>query len=350
MSSFAETMWKSWQGEYEYKSPVCHIDKWVIFLMKKILIIIAAILAVTVAVPVTLLIQYGKYEKPTPESEETISVYVTSEDKVVDMSKSQYLKEVVSAEMPASFEPEALKAQAVAARSYLEARRSAYRTSGTPAEHKGADICTDSTHCKAWISEEKRRESWGKDADKNWEKISAAVDETADEVMTYNGEVISAVFHSTSSGKTESSKDVWGGDRPYLVSVDSPGDLQSPKYKSEKEMTLEEFKKIAAENIEGVDFSKEIVGNIARSEAGGIITVSVGGVPVKGTKFRSLYGLRSTNAEVTVDGEMVYFHVTGYGHGVGMSQYGANYLAAEGKKYDEILKTYYTGIEIVKLN
>ena len=132
------------------------------------------------------------------------------------------------------------------------------------------------------------------------------------------------------------------------MSVDSPGDAESPKYKSEKEITLDEFKKIAAENIEGVDFSKEIVGDIARSEAGGILTVSVGGVAVKGTKFRTMYGLRSTNAEIAVEGDKVIFHVTGYGHGVGMSQYGANYLAAQGKKYDEILKTYYTGVEVVK--
>ena len=316
--------------------------------MKKLLLIIAAVLAVTAAVPIAQLLQYGRYKKPAPESEETVSVYVAAEDKVVDMNKSQYLKEVVSAEMPASFEPEALKAQAVAARSYLEARRNAYKTSGTPKEHNGAEICTDSAHCKAWLPEEKRRASWGADADKNWQKISAAVDETAGEVMTYNGEVISAVFHSTSSGKTENSKDVWGGDRPYLVSVDSPGDAESPKYKSEKELTLDEFKKIAAENIEGVDFSKEIVGDIARSEAGGILTVSVGGVAVKGTKFRTMYGLRSTNAEIAVEGDKVIFHVTGYGHGVGMSQYGANYLAAQGKKYDEILKTYYTGVEVVK--
>lgn len=318
--------------------------------MKKIIIIIAAVLAVTVIVPVTLYLRYGRYEKPTPESEDILSVYIKSEDRVEQMSKSQYLKEVVSAEMPAGFEQEALKAQAVAARSYLEARRNAYKTSGTPDVHKGAEICTDSTHCKAWISEAKRRESWSADTDKNWEKISKAVDETADEVITYDGEIISAVFHSTSSGKTENSKDVWGGDRPYLVSVDSPGDKVSPKYKSEKEISLDEFKKIAQENIEGVDFSKEIVGEIARSEAGGILTVSVGGVKIKGTKLRSIYGLRSANVQITVNNDKVVFDVTGYGHGVGMSQYGANYLATEGKDYKEILKTYYTGVDIVKMH
>lgn len=316
--------------------------------MKKIIFAMAAAFLITILIPLLVLMKYGKYAPPHEEKGETVSVYIKNEDKVSEMEKSQYLKEVVAAEMPASFESEALKAQAVAARSYLEARRNAYKLSGYPEEHKGAEMCTDPTHCKAWIKEEKRRESWGLEADKNWDKIAKAVDETKGEVITYNGEVISAVFHSTSSGKTESSKDVWGGDRPYLVSVESPGDELSPKYKSEKEMSLDEFKKIAKDNIEGVNFEKGIVGNIARSEAGGILTVEIGGVAVKGTVFRKIYDLRSTNAVINIDGKRVKFDVTGFGHGVGMSQYGANYLAQQGKDYKEILKTYYKGVEIEK--
>lgn len=317
--------------------------------MRKWILILLIIFGVTVFVPVITYLRFGKYQKPADESSEKLSVYIKSEDRVEEMDKSQYLKEVVSAEMPAAFEEEALKAQAVAARSYLESRRNAYKISGTPQEHKGAEICTDSTHCKAWISEKRRRESWGDEADENWGKISRAVEETAGEVITYNGEIISAVFHSTSSGKTENSKDVWGGERPYLVSVDSPGDAQSPKYKSEKEMTIEEFKQIAEQNIKGVDFAKEFIGDILRSEAGGILTISIGGKMIKGTEFRKMYGLRSTNVQLIYDEEKVRFDVTGFGHGVGMSQYGANYLAAQGKKYNEILKTYYTGVEIVKM-
>ena len=299
-------------------------------------------------IPILTYMKNGKYEKPKPEAEATVSVYIKDEDKVTKMSKSQYLKEVVSAEMPADFEMEALKAQAVAARSYLESRQNAYQKSETPPEHKGADICTDSTHCKAWISETKRREIWGKDADKNWDKISKAVEETQGETITYNNEVISAVFHSTSSGKTENSKDVWGGDKPYLVSVDSPGDLESPKYASQNEFTLTDFKRIATENIEGVDFNKGLVSDIKRSDAGGITEVTVGGVKIHGTKLRNIYGLRSTNCEITVSEEKVIFNVKGYGHGVGMSQYGANYMAKDGKDYKEILTTYYQGTEIKK--
>ena len=316
--------------------------------MKKIFLAMAAAFLITLLIPLVMLLKYGRYSPPDENEDRTVSVYIKKEDKVTEMKESQYLKEVVSAEMPASFEIEALKAQAVAARSYLRSRQNAYKISGVPAEHKGADMCTDPTHCKAWISEKDRRESWGADADANWDKVSRAVDETNGEVITYNDEVISAVFHSTSSGKTESSKDVWGGERPYLVSVESPGDTLSPKYKSEKEMSLDEFQKIARQNLEGIDFSKGIIGNIARSDAGGILTIEIGGVTVKGTVFRKIYDLRSTNVETTINGKNVEFDVTGFGHGVGMSQYGANYLAQQGKTYKEILKTYYTGVEIKK--
>lgn len=316
--------------------------------MKNIFFAIIFSLLATVLIPLFIFFRYGKYTAPEHEPEKTVTVYIKDEDRVEIMKENQYIKETVAAEMPASFEAEALKAQAVAARSYLVSRQNAYKVSGTPPEHKGADICTDPTHCKAWMPEEKRRESWGKDAKGNWDKISKAVEETKDEVITYNGEVISAVFHSTSSGKTENSKDVWGGERPYLVSVESEGDIYSPKYKSEKEISLDGFKKIAEDNIEGVDFSKGVIGDIARSEAGGIITVEIGGKPVKGTVFRRIYDLRSTNVNITVDGKKVVFDVTGFGHGVGMSQYGANYLASQGKNYIEILKTYYTGVEIEK--
>lgn len=314
--------------------------------LKKILLFLFIITLITITIPTCISLKYGKYKEPLPESQEVLSVYVKAVDKVVDMNKEQYLKEVVAAEMPADFHIEALKAQAVAARSYLDSRLSAYKKSGNPPEHKGADICTDSAHCKAWISMDDRIKSWGKNGQSNWEKISRAVTETSGQIITYNNEVISAVFHSTSSGRTENSKDVWGGERPYLVSVESPGDLYSPKLKSEKTISLDDFKKTISENVENVDFNKELIGEINRSEAGGIITVSVGGVEIKGSKLRSLFNLRSANINININGDTVNFDVTGYGHGVGMSQYGANHLAHEGKDYVEILKTYYQGVEV----
>lgn len=318
--------------------------------MRRIIIFYAAIAAVMLGIPALFVLKTGVYKKPAPEDSAIIKVYIKSEDRVTEMTKGQYLREVVAAEMPASFEPEALKAQAVAARSYLAARSFSYSKNGAPPEHNGADICTDSTHCKAWISEAERRERWGNDADKNWDKISHAVSETAEEVIAYNGEIISAVFHSTSSGKTESSKDVWGGDRPYLISVESPGEEEAPNFKSEKIITVDEFCRIASENIEGTDFSAGLIGDIVRSEAGGIISIIIGGVQIKGTQLRTMYDLKSTNADIEVSDSDVKFSVTGYGHGVGMSQYGANAMAKRGSSYQEILKHYYTGVEIIKQN
>lgn len=283
---------------------------------------------------------------PKPEPYETVSVYVKNEDKVAEMNMSQYLKEVVAAEMPAEFEIEALKAQAVAARTYLINRKKAGNEEAKKIHH-GADICTDSTHCKARISEEERKKLWGEEkADKYWTKISDAVESTSGITITYNNEPISAVFHSTSSGYTENASDVWGGNVPYLVSVESKGDEQSPRYRSELVISEEDFRKKAFENIEGISADAELIGEIERSEAGGIKTITVCGAKIKGSTFRNIYALRSTNVEITQENGNIRMEVTGSGHGVGMSQYGANYLASQGMDYREILKTYYTGVEI----
>ena len=318
--------------------------------MKKILMGILVIVIATIFIPYLAVLNFSDYKKTVkiilPEK---ISVYIAEEDKVCDMVLEQYLKEVVAAEMPAEFEREALRAQAIAARTYVTNRVYEYKEKGFPESHKGAYMCTDSTHCKAWISEKKRRKLWNDKADEYWEKIKDAVESTGNLIITYNEEPISAVFHSTSSGFTENAKDVWGGGAEYLVSVKSEGDENSPKFKSEKIISISEFKKIAEDNIKGVSWGNNIIGNIVRSEAGGITTIEVGGVTVKGSEFRFMYGLRSTNIEFTITENEIKMSVKGYGHGVGMSQYGANYLAKNGKNYEDILKTYYTGVKISEI-
>ena len=285
------------------------------------------------------------------KNSDTVTVYIKAENKTEKMNLNQYLKEVVAAEMPAEFNEEALKAQAVAARTYLVNRIRKYEKSGIPEEHHGAYICTDCTHCKAWIREKERKELWGEEnSDKYWKKISDAVDDTNGLIITYNGEPIEAVFHSTSSGYTENAADVWGGNVDYLVSVKSEGDENSPKYSSEKTFTIDEFKAVAQNHIADVNWDSSIIGNIVRSDAGGIKTIEIGGKTVKGSDFRFMYGLQSTNAYITTDDKNVIISVKGYGHGVGMSQYGADYLAGEGKGFEEILKTYYSGVEFEKVN
>lgn len=321
----------------------------VLLSMKKVLALLLIITTVTIGLPLLLFITFNEKNTTEKESEisQTISVYVKDEDKVCQMEMNQYLKEVVAAEMPAEFYDEALKAQTIAARTYLVNRISAYKKSEIPQCHKGAYICTDSTHCKGWISQEKRKQMWSEDKrEEYWEKISNAVDSTKNLIITYNDEPISAVFHSTSSGWTENAKDVWGGEVSYLVSVESEGDKNAPRYETRTQISKDEFMRIAGENIQGEDFKNPLVDEIKRSEAGGIISLRVGGVLVKGTDFRFMYGLRSTNIEIEISDELVTFVVKGYGHGVGMSQYGANYLASVGKNYEDILKTYYTGVEI----
>ena len=310
--------------------------------MKKILAAVIYITFITVLLPMIIILISDKIY--TDEKKEYISIYVSDENRVEKMNVSQYLKEVTAAEMPADFNIEALKAQAVAARTYM---RYKIKAGGNPEEHKDAPLCTDYHHCKAWMSEKDRRSSWDEDKrDEYWGKISRAVDETAGQIMVYDGKPINAVFHSTSSGMTENAKDVWGGDIPYLVSVESRGDELSPKYSSEYCCTSEEFKNKIFENVQAANEESEPYSDIIRSDAGGIISICVYGAQIKGTEFRKIFDLRSTNVTLENDGSTIKMSVKGYGHGVGMSQYGANYLAGEGLGYKDILEKYYTGAQL----
>lgn len=313
--------------------------------MKKELILwVLCTVILVVIIPFAAVYFTGKLIPGVQEQYDRVKVYVKNEDKVVEMDTSHYLKEVVGAEMPATFSYQALKAQAVAARTYLFAK---IKNGGNVPEHKGAVVCTDHTHCKAWMSEEERKAAWEADKrDEYWSKISGAVDETAGEIMCFNGEPINAVFHSTSSGKTENACDVWGGDVPYLVSVESKGDELSPKYTSQAQFTEEEFKNIVSQNIDNTDWNSGLYTNVQRSEAGGITKITLGGVEIKGTTFRSIFGLSSTNAQLKQEGESIIIDVKGNGHGVGMSQYGAEFMANNGTSYKDILEYYYTGAQL----
>lgn len=283
-----------------------------------------------------------KVKEEKKELFETVKVYITSEDKVCEMNTSQYLKEVVGAEMPATFSYEALKAQAVAARTYLCAKMDENHEA-----HKGGVVCTDYKHCKAWLSESERKAAWEEDKrEEYWQRVSGAVEETAGEIIKYKGEPISAVFHSTSSGKTENSADVWGKDVPYLRSVESKGDELSPKFLSEFSCTVQEFCDTVSSKVDNTDWNCGLFSNIVRSQAGGIIKITLGGVEVKGTTFREIFALRSTNVDIEQTDDKIIMKVKGNGHGVGMSQYGANFMGNNGSSYKEILTYYYRGTTI----
>lgn len=263
---------------------------------------------------------------------------------VQEMDVNQYLCGVVAAEMPASFEPEALKAQAVAARTYA-----LQRAQWQNEKHPDADICGDFRCCQAYISPEKAAQNWGDNAAANTQKILRAVSETGKEVILYDDKLISALFHSSSSQETVDAVQVWGNSVPYLVGVKSPEGEEVPNYHSETKVDVATFRQtFLAKHPEAVleGSPASWFGAAERSEGGSVTQIAVGGVTVKGTELRSLYSLRSTAFTVEPSETEIVFRVTGFGHGVGMSQYGANAMAKQGKTYHDILSWYYTGVKV----
>ena len=280
----------------------------------------------------------------------TIKLLHTSSGQIEEISIDEYLYGVVSAEMPANFELEALKAQAVAARTYT-----IYQISNNKGKHRDADICDDSTCCQAWISKENRLNRWSEqERNNNWKKIVLAVNSTAGKIITYNNEAINAFFHSNSGGKTELASNVWnsGKNLPYLRSVETSGEDGYSQYSSEviisKTDLLEKLKKEYPDIRINFD-EKESIKIIDYTESGRVRTVKFGNTEIAGTKVRSIIGLKSTNFSIKIDGDNIIFSVTGYGHGVGMSQTGADSMAKQGKSYEEILKHFYTGVKIVTI-
>ena len=276
------------------------------------------------------------------EDQRTISVYLAQEGRVVEMALESYVCGVVAAEMPASFSQEALKAQAVAARTYA-------LNKGPSSNHPDADLCTDYACCQAWIARDKAQGNWGDKAAEYTNKITTAVAETGNQVILYQGQLIDAVFHSSSSAATQDAVEVWGNSVPYLQSVDSPEGEGVPNYESQVTLTTQEFKDAFLKaqptaSLEGDPASW--VGTIERTQSGSVHAITIGGVTVSGAQARQIFSLRSASFDVSLSGDTFTFSVTGFGHGVGMSQYGADAMAEEGKGYVEILQHYYTGVTV----
>ena len=268
---------------------------------------------------------------------------------IEELSLDEYLLGVVSAEMPASFEQEALNAQAIVARTYT-----IYSIIHSNNKHEEADICDSPACCQAWISKENRLNKWDeKNREEYWNKIMIAINNTSGKIITYNGEVIDAFFHSNSGGVTESPVNVWGGTNfPYLQSVQTSGEDAYSQYNSEVNITKEEFiSKIKQkyDNFE-IDFSNEdCIKILEYTDSNRVKTIKVGNLNLSGVEVRSLIGLKSTNFVVNVNDDNVSFKVIGYGHGVGMSQTGADSMAKNGKNYEDIIKHFYTGVEITNM-
>lgn len=279
----------------------------------------------------------------------TLTVYNPGKSLITEEKLEEYLVGVVAAEMPPSFELEALKAQAVAARTYALGRVEGYY--GSTESHFGADICTDPGHCQAWISRERFLEVYGSEED--WDKIEQAVEETRNVVVTYGGILINPLYHSNSGGITEDAQEVWAISEsvPYLQSVTGPDESSYPDYEKIQLYSWDEIVKKVKTRYPQAKFPEKVDMAIeAYTVSGRVDTIRIGSVSIPGTEFRELFGLRSTNISLNFPSpESVEITTIGYGHGVGMSQCGADALAREGYSYEDILKHYYLGVEVEEI-
>ena len=279
----------------------------------------------------------------------TIKLLHAKTGQIEELPLDEYLYGVVAAEMPASFETEALKAQAVVARTYT-----IYKIQNNSSKHENADICDDSTCCQAWTSKDDRFAKWEADkALEYWNKIVASVDSTQGKIVTYQGKAINAFFHSNSGGKTETTLNVWGGSNyPYLQTVETTGEDAYSQYSSEVILTKEEFiNKIKEKHSNfSINFEEENCIQITEyTEAGRVKTVKIGNLELSGVEVRSLLGLKSANFSISIENDNIKLEVIGYGHGVGMSQTGADSMAKQGSNYEGIIKHFYAGVEIQNL-
>ena len=270
------------------------------------------------------------------EQNKQVRVKRVSKNIVETIPLEKYLIGVLSGEMPVSYEIEALKAQAVAARTYTLKRMESNK-------NNTFDI-VDTTDDQVYLDENYLKEYWKENYETYTKKIKQAVNETSGEYLTYDGKIIKAFFFSTSSGKTENCKDVFGENLPYLVSVSSTWDENSPSYSDYKEFTKEEFY-----NKLNLPYQEKLNIEISRNDTNSINTININGNILKGTDFRYELDLKSTNLEITEENKKIIITSKGYGHGVGLSQYGAQEMALKGYKYDEILKHYYQGIQFKKI-
>lgn len=315
--------------------------------MRKLAAAVAVLMLLLFFIPLALL----KDSKPDlkmntkPGNDITIKVYMCDIDKVVTMNLEDYILGVVAGEMPAAFHLEALKAQALAARTYTMLRMEQFGGEGC-SKHPGAEICTDPAHCQAY-----RNPATVK---KDLEKLKEAVYGTSGEVIVYDNKLIDAVFHSTSGGKTENSEEIWSSRVPYLRSVSSQYEEHSPKYVAQQEIGIDTFVECIRKLDPGVTINKKNLSSqikvLERSEGGRITKLKIGDKTFSGSEVRTALGLNSANFSFSVSGKSVIFTVAGNGHGIGMSQYGADGMAKNGSNYRDIVMHYYQGVDIVEIS
>ena len=268
-------------------------------------------------------------QEESKENKTYVTIY-RKKGTVEQIELEEYLVGVVAAEMPASFNSEALKAQAVLARTYALKKIS-----------KGEKL-TDTVSTQAYIDKNEMQNKWGNEYSKYYNKIVSAVNSTKGQVVKYNGNYIEALYHSTSNGKTENAKEVWGQDIPYLKSVDSSWDKKTSSY---LKIDNKEFNTLM--KVLGINFDKNTnIEILSRDESGRVSEVKVADKTYTGVEFRTLLNLRSADFDISVTDNGLEIITRGYGHGVGMSQYGANEMAKLGYNYKDIINHYYANVKI----
>ncbi len=278
------------------------------------------------------------------ETISTVKVMNVSSKNITEMPLKEYLLGVVAEEINPAYHEEAIKAQIVASHTLL-----LYVKDKKSGDLDGADISDSSASHQGFLTVDEQKKKWGDNYEANKEKIEKCIDEVINLTLQYDNEYINAVFHAISNGTTENATDVWGGSYPYLKSVNSIGDKLSPAHQSEVVISPKEFK----EKLNDIDFTDEPqkwIEKITNTDTGMVKSVTICGKAFKGTEIRALFSLKSSTFTCKYKDDEFIFTVNGYGHGVGMSQYGADYMARQGFTYEEILKHYYTDIEIRQIS
>ena len=321
--------------------------------MKRIIFYLIFIIIITFCMPLIFTNPFKTEEASAEEQIEekfdygefsNIKLFHTETGSVEELDLDTYLYGVVSSEMPADFEFEALKAQAVVARTYTIYQ---IKNSG---KHENADVCDSSYCCQAWISKENRMARWEPNiAEEYWNKIVKSVNDTKGKIIFYGGEPINALFHSNSGGSTELALNVWGGNFPYFQAVETAGEENYSSYSSEVIISKDDLiqKMLEMYSDFKIDFSKvDCIRIEGYTDSGRVQRIIVGNRLLSGVEARTIFGLKSAKFDFEILENSVKFTVVGYGHGVGLSQCGSDALAKSGHNYEEIIKHYYKDVEI----
>lgn len=312
--------------------------------MKKQIGIMLVFGVLLLGIPCFTFLHNGNFSDVKTVDKNIVKILYTENDKIEEVSMEDYIIGAVLSQMPQDFEEEALKAQAVLAHTYISRRK----MTETSDELKGADISDDTTKYQSYFNKSQAKEFYGDKYEQAYNKVSKAVKQVKNYILSYDSKPIVVAFHALSSGKTESAKNLWGEDIPYLVSVDSSSDKKIDGFEKTEEFSLEDIKKALEKSFKDMDFStlKDDLKIEKTTETDTVLIVNAGGNKISGTDFMNALGLDSPCFTIEQNDSKYSIITKGYGHLVGMSQYGANDMAKEGKTYKEILEHYFPDTKI----